>query len=80
MNTSQIYILIAIIVFAIIAAIAFFPRKEPRKPISKMATFALVFVVAGIVFGENRLLGYSLIGIGVVFAIIDIIKKSKNQG
>jgi len=77
MNASQIYILIAIIVFAIIAAIALFPRKESRKPISKMATFALIFVIAGIVFGENRLIGYSLMGVGIILVIIDIIKKPK---
>jgi len=77
MNTSQVYILISIIVLAIIMIVLVLTRKKMQKPLSKLATFAFVFIMAGIIFGNNRLIGYSLMGFGVVLAIIDIIKKLK---
>lgn len=77
MNDSQIYILISIIVLAIIAIVVILRRKKEQKPLSKLAVLAFLFVIAGIIFGDDRLIGYSLIGTGVILAIIDIIKKSK---
>ncbi len=77
MNASQIYILISIIVLAIIAIVVILGRKKEQKPLSKLAALAFLFVIAGIVFGDDRLIGYSLIGTGVILAIIDIVKKSK---
>ncbi|MDD5547750.1 MAG: hypothetical protein PHN74_02560 [Candidatus Pacebacteria bacterium] len=77
MNTSQTYILIAIVALAIIGAVMFFVRKKEQRPISKMAAIAFAFIIAGIAFGENRLIGYGLMGIGVIFALVDIVKKFK---
>jgi lipoprotein signal peptidase len=77
MNASQIYILISIIVLAIIAIVVVLRRKKEQKPLSKLTALAFSFIIAGIIFGENRLIGYSLIGVGVVLAIIDIVKKMK---
>jgi len=77
MNDSQTYILISIIVLAIIAIVVFLTRKKEQKPLSKLAALSFGFVIAGVVFGDDRLIGYSLMGIGVILAIIDIIKKSK---
>ncbi len=75
METSQIYILILIIVLAIIAIIIFFVRKDKKgKRLTPLASFSLVFVLAGIIFGDSRLVSYSLMGIGVLLAIIDIVK------
>jgi hypothetical protein len=33
--------------------------------------------MAGLIFGDNRFIGYSFLGLGVLFAIIDIIRKVK---
>lgn len=77
MNTPEIYIAIAIVVLAIIAIFAVYMRKKPRKQPSKLAMLAILLVVAGIVFGDDRLIGYSLIGVGVILGIIDIIKNLK---
>jgi len=78
MNSSQIYILIAIIVLAIIAAVIFFLKKDqPAKKLSRLAALAFAFVLAGIIFSENRLVGYGLMGVGVILAIVDAVKKSK---
>ncbi len=80
MNTSQIYIAISIVVLAAIALLVIFlgkSRKENRlKP---LAGLAFGFILAGIIFGDNRLIGYSLLGIGVIIAVIDIFKRSKSK-
>jgi len=77
MNTSQIYIFIGLIALAAIMAVLILTRKKMGKPLSRLAGFAFVFIMAGLIFGENRLIGYSLMGVGVVFAVVDIIKKLK---
>ena len=76
MNPSQIYIAISILVLAIIALLVFFKTKKEKK-LTPIAGLAFGFILAGIIFGDNRLIGYILIGIGVILAIIDIIKKVK---
>ncbi|MDD5178458.1 MAG: hypothetical protein PHT54_04240 [Candidatus Nanoarchaeia archaeon] len=81
MEASQIYILISIVVLLIIAILLFFvakKRKEERKP-TKLAWFAFAFIIAGIIFGDSRLIGYSLMGIGILLAVIDIFNKHKKK-
>jgi hypothetical protein len=76
MNPSAIYILFAISIFAIIALILFFLKKDRKeKRLSRLAGVSFAFIIAGIFFGENRLAGYGLIGVGVILAIIDMIQK-----
>ena len=78
MNTSQIYIAVSIVVLAAIALLVIFlgkSRKENR--LTPLAGLALGFILAGIIFGDNRTIGYSLLGIGVILSVIDIVKKLK---
>ncbi|MCP4257143.1 MAG: hypothetical protein GY774_06410 [Planctomycetes bacterium] len=81
MNTSQIYIAISIAVLAAIALLVFFlgkSRKENR--LTPLAGLAFGFVLAGIIFvDEGRLICYSLMGVGVIFAIIDMFNRSKSK-
>lgn len=80
MGASSAYILISILVLLIIGAVIFFVRKDRKgKRLTPLAGLSLAFVVAGIVFGDDRIIGYSLMGIGVVLAIIDILKKLKKK-
>ncbi len=80
MNTSQIYIAISIMVLAIIALLVLFVgKKRIGRKLLPLAGLAFGFVLAGIIFGDDRLIGYSLIGVGVVLAIIDIIRKLKSS-
>lgn len=76
MNVTGSYIIISIIVLLIIAGTVLF-RGSRKKKLTPAAGLAFLFTIAGIVFGENRLPGYSLIGIGILLAVIDIIKTSK---
>ncbi|MCX6737875.1 MAG: hypothetical protein NTY11_00390 [Candidatus Parcubacteria bacterium] len=78
MNAQSIYIVIAIVALAIIGGLMIFMKKmRPGAKLSPLAGLAFVFLIAGIIFGENRLIGYILIGIGLIIAIFDIIKKFK---
>ena len=65
-------LIIAILVFLI-------KKKKKQKPLTPLAELAFAFVIAGIIFRDGRLAEYSLIGIGVLLAVIDIIKKSEKK-
>ncbi|HKZ45457.1 MAG TPA: hypothetical protein VJ343_02015 [archaeon] len=74
------YIAISIIALLIITALVFFVKKNKKqKRLSTLAGLSFVFVIAGIVFGGDRLIGYSLIGVGIILAVVDIIMKSKKK-
>lgn len=76
METSQIYILISVIVLLIIAIILFFVKKNnSEKKLTPLAGIAFAFILFGIFFDDSRWIGYGLMGIGVLLAVIDIIKK-----
>jgi uncharacterized membrane protein len=79
MNAISIYLAIMIIAgLAIVMNLVFKYNKKERR-LSRLAGLAFAFVIAGIFLGGQRLIGYSLIGIGVILAIIDIIQKSKSK-
>jgi hypothetical protein len=79
MQTSQVYIAVSIVVLAIVGLLVFFMGKSRVNRLTPLAGIAFGFVLAGILFGESRLVGYSLLGIGVILAIIDIIQRSKGK-
>jgi hypothetical protein len=75
MNIIQIYV--AIVVLAIAALLVFFAKaKSQATRLIPLAGLALVFVHAGVVFGENRFIGYGWMVVSVVVAIIEIPRKS----
>jgi len=79
MNPSQIYIAISIVVLAIIALIVFFVHKtKTDNKLTPLAGLAFFFILAGLFAGDNRLIGYSLISVGVILAVIDIVRKMKS--
>lgn len=80
MNISQIYIIVSVAVLAVVAVLVFFKggrRNENR--LTRLASLAFAFIVAGILFGDDRMIGYGLMGIGVVLAIMDIINRSRSK-
>ncbi len=78
MSPSDIYILIAIIVLLAVVVVAFvLGRREPHNRLSPMAGMAFGFILAGILFGDNRLIGYTMLGIGLLLAVADIIRRPK---
>jgi hypothetical protein len=80
MDTSQFYIAMCIVMLAIIAILVFvINKKKQDQKLTPVAGLAFGFVLAGLFFGKQRLIGYGLLGIGLIIAIIDIVRKSKNN-
>lgn len=80
MITNQIFIVITIAVLAIVALLVFLlGGKKQQNRLTPLAGLAFAFVLAGILFGESRLIGYGLLGVGVILAIIDIVTRSKGR-
>ena len=74
------FILISIIVITIVAVLVFFVSKNrAQNHLTPLAGLAFGFILAGVLFGEVRLLGYSLMGIGLIIAVVDIFRKGKSQ-
>ena len=78
MNMSIVYIGIVIGALLILAMLAYASAKSGRPDrVTPLAALAFACVLAGILFGQERLVGYGLIGLGVILALIDIVKKSR---
>lgn len=76
---TQIYVLTAVIALAIISIAVISRTKQKQKPLSKLGTLSLLLVIAGIIFSGTKLLGYDLIGLGIVLALLDILKRLKTS-
>ncbi len=79
MNASQIYIAIAIVTLAVIAVLFFVIRRGKAKRTTPLTGLAFGFVLAGAIFSEDRLIGYGLMGVGVVLAVVDIFLHAKKE-
>lgn len=78
MDASQIYSVIVIAIIVVLFIVFFLTnRKVKNKKLTPLAAIAFAFVIAGIVFGENRPVGYSLLFIGVALSIADIVLRIK---
>ncbi|MGD8398741.1 MAG: hypothetical protein PVG11_07780 [Anaerolineae bacterium] len=76
MNLSVVYIAVSIVVLVIIAIVAFLlSRRGGDFKLTPLMGLSWGFVMAGIVFGDDRLIGYGLLGVGVVLAIVDVIRR-----
>jgi hypothetical protein len=76
MNVCVIYIAVSIIVLAIIAVVALLlSRRKGDFKLTPLMGLSWGFVMAGIVFGDGRLVGYGLLGVGVVLAIVDVVQR-----
>lgn len=75
MQSSEVYIVIALAALVLIVALFILSKsfQKPGKP-SSLVGSAFALVIAGIFLGEQRWIGYSLIGIGVVLSIMDRIR------
>ena len=80
MDTSLVFIVISIVVLAVVAIFVFFTgRNRDKNRLNPLASLAYAFVLAGIIFGDDRFFGYGLMGAGVILAIIDIIIRSRSN-
>lgn len=76
--TSNLYLGIAVGGIVIVAVLVFLVgRKGQRSHLTPLAGLAFAFIISGILFGDERIIGYGLMGVGVVLAIVDIIIRAK---
>jgi hypothetical protein len=62
-----------------VAVILLGRKKERPRGDSAILTLGLVLVALGIIFGDDPLIGYSFIGMGVLLSIISAIR-SRSKG
>ncbi len=79
MDIALTYAMVSIAMLAVGAAcIIFFvnlQRSESR--LTRLTGMALAFVLAGLLFGNVWLIGYSFIGIGVLLAAIETLSRAR---
>ena len=74
------WLLIAIGAAVILAAVILLrKRKEPTKEDYALLTLGPTLVVLGIIFGDDPLVGYSFIGVGVLLSIISAIRSRSKR-
>ena len=56
-----------------------FPLQEERTISQELLTLGSGLIVIGIVFGTERIIGYPLIGAGVLLGIISLIKSRRKE-
>lgn len=74
------YILMGAVALAIIMILIFWVRgKGPEKKMSRLAYLSFIFIFAGLIFNDDKFIGYGLMTIGGILAIIDIVRKLYNK-
>jgi hypothetical protein len=68
--------IIALIIILLLLLIA--RRKQYPKP-SNLSMFGMSLVVLGIIFGDDRLIGYSFMGVGILLSVVDALRNRKKQ-
>lgn len=80
MSSIQIYIAVSVLVLLIILAFLFLVNKNRKDyKLTPLAGLSFGFILAGLFAGEDRVIGYSLLGIGVILAVTDMLRKLKNH-
>jgi len=67
---QALYIGISIATFIAILVLLVLNRRKINR-ISTLTMLGMTMIVLGIIFGDSRWISYSLIGVGVLLAIID---------
>ena len=75
---QALYIGISIAAFIVILVLLVLNRRKIRR-ISALTMLGMTMIVLGIIFGDSRWFSYSLIGVGVLLAVIDA-KYVKSHG
>ena len=78
MDASQIWIVASLAVLAVVALLVFRGgRAGTRNRLTPLSGLALGCIVAGIVFGKDRWLAYGLFAVGVILAVVDMVRRSR---
>jgi len=79
MSPTLIFFGVSILVLIIAVGLVFFTnRRKNDNGLTPLAGLSFGFILAGLIFGSYRLIGYSLLGVGVVLAVLDMQRRSKD--
>ena len=76
---DPLWIAISIIALVVIMVLLLISRRRGRQILNPSNLFILGMscVVLGIIFGDDRVIGYSLIGVGVLLSVIEAIRNRR---
>ncbi len=76
---TAIFTTIAITCLMVIPILFLARHKKQETRLSRLAALAFAFIIAGLFLSRMEMVGYSLLGVGLVLAIIDIVQKRKQN-
>jgi hypothetical protein len=80
MTSTQIFIIVSVIVLAVSGLLILIVKGiRDGKRLSPFAMLAFGSVLAGMVFRDIRLIGYGLMGIGLMIASFDLWRTSRKS-
>ena len=76
---EPVWIAISIIALVVIMVLLLISRRKGKQLLnpSNLLILGMSCVGLGIIFGDDRLIGYSFIGVGVLLSVIDAIRNRK---
>jgi len=74
---EPVWIAIAIVALVVIVVVLLIARGRQYQQPSNLAILGMSLVVLGIIFGDSRVIGYSLIGVGVLLSVIEAIRNRR---
>lgn len=80
-DTHLVWEIAALVIAAALAAIAFSWRYRRKKEHNEDAlqTLGFTLVVLGVIFGEDQIIGYSFIGVGVLLSVVTLIARRRRS-
>jgi hypothetical protein len=80
MTFSSIFTIFSLVaLLALAALVVFIFKKGGGSRLSPLTALAFASILAGIFLGSQGWIGDALLGIGVVLAFADIVRRSKNR-
>jgi hypothetical protein len=76
MSVPEVYLVSALVVLAIVVLLIFWVRRK-EYGFTPLISLAFAFVVAGIIFGHNRLVGYGLMIVGIILALMEWVRRRR---
>jgi asparagine N-glycosylation enzyme membrane subunit Stt3 len=78
---EPLWIAISISALVVIMVLLLISRRKGKQLLnpSNLLVLGMSFVVLGIIFGDERVIGYSFIGVGVLLSVIDAIRNRKQE-
>jgi hypothetical protein len=78
MEATFIFMAVLIGVFALLTAIGYIKRNREKR-ITPAALVALALITIGIFLGDIKMIGYSMIGAGMILFIFEMIREYKKK-